>query len=162
MILKGQKNFRGGLMDSESIGESIAVIDGRGGYREGAGAKPDWFKARCRELACSRAFFKFANRVFEGDPIEPRLTKTGVIFTEASTHDKVYLWEKLAGYGFGKPISVEPMSVEKSVENATAALAILKLMQEAQNGNNIGVSASGNTASLDERRSTSQASSTTA
>ena len=143
-------------MGSESIGESIAIVDGRGGYREGAGAKPDWFKKRCRELACSSAFFRFAERVFEGDPIEPRLTKTGVIFTEASTHDKVYLWEKLAGYGFGKPVSLEPGSPEKSVENATAALAILKLMQEAQHGNHIRTCTASDSSSLDNGRSAPQ------
>lgn len=149
-------------MDFESSEESNALTTGRGGYREGAGAKPDWFKKRCRELACSRAFFKFAERVFEGDPIEPRLTKTGVIFTEASTHDKVYLWEKLAGYGFGKPVSLEASSPEKSVENATAALAILKLMQEAQHGNHLGVSATSHPSSMDDGRPTPQTTSSTA
>jgi hypothetical protein len=116
---------------SEPIEESKA-IEGRGGPREGSGAKPDWFKNRCRELACHWRFFEFAERVFEGAPVEPRTTSTGgIIFTEASVAHKVYLWEKLANYGFGKPVSYAPGDPRRSVQHAEAALAVLKLMQEA-------------------------------
>lgn len=155
MILRGQKNLVRGLMDSEIVSQS-SDVSSHGGAREGSGAKPEWFKARCRALASSRHFFTFAEKVFMGDPVEPRITRTGIIYTEASAHDKVFLWEKLANYGFGKPVNLEAGSPEKSVESATAALAILKLMQEAQNGNNSGISSASDPSSLDDGRPASQ------
>ena len=79
------------------------VRSNRGGKREGAGGKPDLFKAKCRNVIDTPAFWKWAKRVFEGDKVVPHATKDGVEYTEADVHERVHLWEKLAGYGFGKP-----------------------------------------------------------
>lgn len=118
---------------NEPIEESKEIstkIEGRGGFREGSGRKRDWFKERCRELACSHHFFTFAERVFQGDPIEPRACKTGIIYTEASVSDKVYLWDKLAGYGFGKPETAPLFTPAQSVANAEAALNLIRMMED--------------------------------
>ena len=79
-----------------------------GGVRPNSGRKAQGFQKKCAELAVSPKFFEFAKSVFNRDKVEPRLTKDGeVIYLEASVGDMVYLWEKLAAYGFGKPIDFD-------------------------------------------------------
>jgi hypothetical protein len=81
---------------------------GRGGRRKGAGRKPDEFKAECARLASKKEFFAWAESVFDGEMVVPRMTKEGVVRTEADVHERGYLWEKLAAYGYNKP----PQAVE--------------------------------------------------
>jgi len=79
-----------------------------GGARKGAGRKPSEFLEKCRSLAGSKEFMSWAEDVLSGEPVETKATMTGVVHVPASTGDRVYLWEKLAAYGFGKPMqSVE-------------------------------------------------------
>lgn len=79
-----------------------------GGARKNAGRKPSEFLEKCRKLAGSKEFMRWACDVLVGKPVESKVTMTGVVRVPASTGDRVYLWEKLAAYGFGKPMqSVE-------------------------------------------------------
>lgn len=83
---------------------------GKGGKRSHAGRKPDLFKAKCAELACSAKFFEFAKDVFANKDVEPRLTKDGDVITmPASVEAKTYLWDKLAEWGFGKALKVQAL-----------------------------------------------------
>jgi len=92
---------------------------GHGGVREGSGRKPDWFKEKCADLACSPKFFTFAEKVFNGELVEPKITKEGLgIYMEASVGDKVYLWEKLAAYGFGKPTEIVSAVLSRTPEDS--------------------------------------------
>ena len=121
---------------NESSDQSRALTQ-HGGFRDGAGRKPEWFKNKCRQLASSRAFFSFAIKVLHGENVEPKVCKNGIIYVEASVGDKIFLWEKLAAYAYGKPSNEVTSSPAQSVANAEVALSILKLMQEAsQFGNN--------------------------
>ena len=81
-----------------------------GGKREGAGRKPLEFLAKCRELAGSKKFLSWAEDVLSGEPVEVKATMTGVVNVPVSTGDRVYLWEKLAAYGFGKPMQAVEVS----------------------------------------------------
>jgi hypothetical protein len=83
---------------------------GTGGKREGSGRKPSEFLAKCRELAGSKEFLSWAADVLSGEPVETKATMTGVVKVPASTGDRVYLWEKLAAYGFGKPMQAVELS----------------------------------------------------
>ncbi len=65
--------------------------DKQGGSRRGAGRKADCFRKRCAELAMSPKFFAFAEKVFNSERTEPRLTKEGtVVYLEASVGDTVH------------------------------------------------------------------------
>jgi hypothetical protein len=81
-----------------------------GGARKGAGRKPSEFLEKCRELAGSKKFLGWADDVLAGKPVETKATMTGVVKVPASTGDRVYLWEKLAAYGFGKPMQAVELS----------------------------------------------------
>lgn len=85
----------------------------KGGAREGAGRKPSEFVAKCKEICSDPKFMKWAQDVLAGKPVEPKATISGaVVKIEASTGDKMYVWEKLAAYGFGKP--VQPVGIDQS------------------------------------------------
>ena len=93
------------------------VNKGHGGVRANSGRKAESFRKRCAELAGSPKFFSFAQKVFNREAVEPRLTKDGeVIYIEASVGDMVYLWEKLAAYGFGKPDIVQMSQITQEVQ----------------------------------------------
>jgi hypothetical protein len=142
---------------NESSEQSRAVVQ-HGGFREGAGRKPEWFKNKCAQLASSRAFFSFAIKVFKGQNVEPRVTRTGIIYTEASVGDKVYLWEKLSAYAYGKPSNFENPGPDKSLANANAAFALLQLIREvSRNGSNGRTDSASLSNSLDGREPESQA-----
>lgn len=80
----------------------------RGGARPGAGRKSSEFLSKCRQISNSPKFMAWARDVLEGKLVESKATNTGVVQVPASVGDRVYLWEKLAAYGFGKPMqSVE-------------------------------------------------------
>lgn len=106
-----------------------------GGKRKNAGRKPDEFREKCAELANSPKFFIWAKEVFDGKEVECRLTKTGdLVYFPASTGDRVYLWEKLAAYGFGKATEEGANDPKDSVKNAEAAYAILKILEKVADG----------------------------
>ncbi len=86
---------------------------GTGGKRDGSGRKPSEFLAKCRELAGSKEFLGWAHDVLVGKPVETKATMAGAVEVPASVGDRVYLWEKLAAYGFGKPS--QPVEVSGEV-----------------------------------------------
>lgn len=99
--------------------DNSRLLDPHGGAREGAGRKPDWFREKCATLASSPKFFEFAEKVFNGDLVEPKITKEGRgIYMEASVSSKIYLWEKLAAYGFGKPTEIASAVSVKTPEDS--------------------------------------------
>lgn len=77
-----------------------------GGKRDNAGRKSEGFRKKCAELADSPKFFTWARSVFDGEDVECRLDKEGrKVYFPVSSGDRIYLWEKLAAYAFGKPAS---------------------------------------------------------
>jgi hypothetical protein len=92
-------------MNNQNL-KPIKKGDARGGKREGAGRKPDAFKARCDECVDSSDWWEWVKSVFKGEDVEPHTTKEGVVFTPAGVSSRTYLWEKLAGYAKGKPVSM--------------------------------------------------------
>ena len=85
------------------------------------------FQRKCAELAISPKFFAFAKSVFNRDKVEPRLTKDGeVVYLEASVGDMVYLWEKLASYGFGKPVEFDASGLIAPLQKVINDTAMLK------------------------------------
>lgn len=88
-----------------------------GGFRERSGRKSEGFRKKCALLANSPKFFIWAQRVFNGEAVDCRLTKSGEkVYLEASTGDRVYLWEKLAAYGFGKPDTIALEAIGQEVQ----------------------------------------------
>lgn len=83
---------------------------GTGGAKPGAGRKTNEFIAQCAKLASSPKFLQWAADVLDGKPVETKSTMAGIVNVPASAGDRVYLWEKLAAYGFGKP--AQPLNVE--------------------------------------------------
>lgn len=96
-----------------------------GGRRPGSGRKPDLFIRRCDQLSNDPNFFKWAKAVFAGENVEPHTTKDGVIFTPASVAGRTYLWEKLAGYARGKPVSVLELGEHEGKAAILPAVVIL-------------------------------------
>lgn len=89
----------------------------QGGARRNAGRKSDGFRKKCATLADSPQFFAWAKKVFDGEAVDCRLTKDGEkVYLEASTGDRVYLWEKLAAYGFGKPDTMALEAIGQEVQ----------------------------------------------
>lgn len=82
------------------------VIGAPGGKRKNAGRKPDLFREKCRALANSPKFFKYADEVFAGDEVVPHATANGVVHTSATPNERTYLWDKLAEYGHGKKVEI--------------------------------------------------------
>lgn len=78
-----------------------------GGYRPGAGRKPDWFKAECRKLATSKKTLAFLKSVVEGDPVEEKKVFEGqeavTVLVSASVDARIRAWNSLMDRGFGKP-----------------------------------------------------------
>lgn len=101
----------------------------RGGRRPGAGRPPDWFKMRCREIACSPKFLVWAKKVIEGEPVETRLTQDGrLIMMPAPVLSRLAMWESLADRAFGKPASIVEMGDLE--ESATLGLGIVILPRQ--------------------------------
>lgn len=78
-----------------------------GGRREGAGCKPEWFKAKCREICGSKKAMQFMTDVVEGKAIEEKtLFSDG---TETIAHvtpnaaTRIKAWESLRDTGHGRP-----------------------------------------------------------
>lgn len=98
-----------------------------GGPRRGSGRKAEGFRNKCAELALSPKFFAFAASVFNRDKTEARLTKDGdVVYLEASTGDVVFLWDKLAAYGFGKPVEFDPSKLIAPLQKVINDTQMLK------------------------------------
>ena len=76
---------------------------GKGGARPNSGPKDTLFKQECARLVSSPKFFRWAERVFDGESVAPHVSEGEVIYTEATVGERAHLWEKLAAYGFGKP-----------------------------------------------------------
>lgn len=103
----------------------------KGGRREGAGRPPDEFKAKCQRLASSPKFFAWAEKVFNGEGVNPKTTIDGrVVLIEASPGDKIYLWEKLAAYGFGKPVEIDPKALIQPLQTLINQNQALRIIQE--------------------------------
>lgn len=84
---------------------------GTGGKREGSGRKPSEFLEKCRDASRNPKFFDWANRALAGDNTEVKINPDGErIMVPATAGDRTYLWEKLAAYGFGKPMQAVELS----------------------------------------------------
>jgi len=103
-----------------------------GGPRPNSGRKSEGFRKKCAELAMSPKFFAFAKKVFDGEAVEERVAKDGgTIFIQASVGDRVYLWEKLAAYGFGKPANeVDFSEIAGPVQKLIDQNQALRIIQE--------------------------------
>jgi len=125
------------------VNHSLKPSNNHGGVRANSGRKAESFRRKCSELAASPKFFEFAKQVFNRDKVEPRLTKDGsVIYLEASVGDMVFLWEKLAQYGFGKPIDFDPKQLVAPLQSVINDTQTLKLLY-ANNFNTCGESSGG-------------------
>ena len=93
----------------------------------------------------SPKFFSFAKKVFDGEAVEERITKDGeTIFIQASVGDRVYLWEKLAAYGFGKPASEMDISgITAPLQKVINDTALLKMLYAINYPDGRGTSGSG-------------------
>lgn len=85
-----------------------------GGARKGSGRKSSQFVAQCQKLAGSPEFLKWAADVLAGKPVETKITMNGPIQVPATTSDRSSLWEKLAAYGYGRPVQQVAASVDVS------------------------------------------------
>lgn len=100
----------------------------QGGARKNAGRKSDGFRKKCATLADSPKFFEWARQVFDGEAVDCRLDKNGQkVYLEVSTGDRVYLWEKLAAYGFGRPSDFDPSQLVVPLQKTINDLQALKL-----------------------------------
>ena len=85
-----------------------------GGYRKGAGAKPDWYKAKCAQILDSNKLLDFIGRVASGEEPEQHLDKLGTIYElKPKISDRIKAVEFLSDRAYGKPAQ----SVEVSGEN---------------------------------------------
>lgn len=92
---------------------------GHGGARLGAGAKPDWFKARCREMASSPRFLDWAQDVLDGKEVSVRITgEGGIVMTPPTVGERMLVWEKVKDTGFGKPPQAVDLGGEVKVSLA--------------------------------------------
>lgn len=105
---------------------------GRGGRREGAGRKPDAFKAMCDDLINMPEFKLWAQKVFRGEDVEPHMSDGGVVMAPASVSSRTYLWKTLAEYARGKPVSMVEMPDGANV--AGAAVLILPAQNSGEAG----------------------------
>lgn len=85
---------------------------GTGGVRPNSGRKPSAFLEQCRALAGSPKFLKWAEDVLDGKLVDSKATMAGIVEVPASVSDRISLWEKLAAYGFGKPVQAVELSGE--------------------------------------------------
>jgi hypothetical protein len=94
------------------------VTGAPGGAREGSGRKPSEFLAKCRQIASSPKYFKWAERVLADEPTEDRLIVVNNVpqieKVRASAGEKDRVWSSLAAYGFGKPSQPVELSGEVS------------------------------------------------
>ena len=104
----------------------------RGGKREGAGRKPDAFKAMCNRLINLPVFEKWAESVLRGEDVEPHVTDGIVTMAPASVNSRTYLWKTLAEYGQGKPVSMIEMPDGQQI--AGAAVIILPSRESGEPG----------------------------
>lgn len=112
-----------------TVNHSLKPSNNHGGVRPNSGRKAESFRRKCSELAASPKFFEFAKKVFNRDKVEPRLTKDGtIVYLEASVGDMVFLWEKLAQYGFGKPIDFDPKQLVAPLQSVINDTQTLKLL----------------------------------
>ena len=79
-----------------------------GGYRKNAGRKSDKFKAECARLVSSPKWLAYCKDVLEGEKVVPQLSEGITYHREATPVERVALFDKLAAYGFGKPITTIP------------------------------------------------------
>lgn len=84
-----------------------------GGYRKGAGRKPDWYKAECARILDQHKLLEFIGRVAAGEEPEQHLDKEGVIYElRPKISDRIKAVEFLADRAHGKPAQAVEVSGE--------------------------------------------------
>ena len=86
-----------------------------GGFRQGSGRKPDWFKAKMRELATSKKAIKFLADCIDGAPVEILATEQGLVPAPARAETRIKAWESTADRGYGRPTQAVEMVGEVTV-----------------------------------------------
>lgn len=77
----------------------------KGGSRPGAGKKPDWFKAKMREIASHPEALKFLSECSRGKNVDQAVTQFGkVIPIPAKPIVRIQAWAEAADRGYGKAI----------------------------------------------------------
>jgi hypothetical protein len=75
--------------------------NGRGGHREGAGRKPDWFKQKCADLFEKHKLAEYVAKVGSGE--EP----------DADVKDRLKACDMLKDWGIGK--TDQPITIRASL-----------------------------------------------
>jgi len=98
----------------------------KGGAREGAGRKPDWFKEKMQELATTVTAVKFLQDCIEGEAVDEFITAQGECIPHRAKADtRVRAWEAVADRGFGKP-------TQAIHQTGNAGVNIFQLIREAE------------------------------
>jgi len=85
----------------------------KGGYRKGAGAKPDWYKKKCAEILDKYELLEFIGRVAAGIEPEQHIDKEGTIYElRPKISDRIKATEFLSDRTFGKPAQAVEVSGE--------------------------------------------------
>lgn len=88
---------------------------GKGGKRKGAGAKPNWFKAKMAEIASRPASIQFLEDCVDGKPIDRTLVFGKVIKVPPPANVRLQAWAETADRGFGKPTPMLPMDALEGI-----------------------------------------------
>ena len=79
---------------------------GPGGFRAGAGRKPDWLKMACRRVmeegGDDLGRIAFLAAVVRGEKVKPVSTMQGIVMSECGPREKMEALDRLKEWGYGK------------------------------------------------------------
>lgn len=74
-----------------------------GGYRPGAGRKPDWFKAKMRQIASRKESIEFIEGCIDGKKVDRIVHEGKIIPAPPPANVKLAAWIEAKNTGYGKP-----------------------------------------------------------
>lgn len=78
----------------------------KGGYRVGAGRKPDKYKAKLRAIASDPEALKFIEEAIKGKDVDVRVIKDEIVMAPPPASTRHAIWESVHDRGYGKPANV--------------------------------------------------------
>lgn len=83
-----------------------------GGYRKGAGRKPDKYKAALKKIARDPKALKFLKEAIAGEPVDVRLSDGEIVHLPPTADTRHKIWESVHDRTEGKPVSFLEMKDE--------------------------------------------------
>ena len=100
------------MLSSPGLLNGGVVPDTRGGFREGAGRKPNWVRLKCQDIIVESKILEFLAGVARGEEKDFKVSHLGkIVSVPVSVKDRIDACRELLDRGVGKAQTFLDMSI---------------------------------------------------